>query len=277
MKRMPQVIIIDFITYIIAIIIVLLAVIPVLWIFITAFKTKGDIFSLPPAWFFSPTFNNFIDIFRNRDFSHFLINSTIVSLSTTALALLIGIPAAYAFSRYHFKRKKDLIFWILSIRMAPPISAVIPLFIIISRLGLIDTHIALIWVYLLINLPFVVWIMKGFFDEIPFDLDEAARLDGCSEVGTMIRIILPLTSPGMVATSILCLIFSWNEFLFALILTGINARTLPVTITQFLTLTGVAWGPMCAAGTITIIPIFVFTLLSQKHLIRGLTLGAIKQ
>jgi len=267
---------VNLLTYLLALIIVLMALIPIVWIFMTAFKDKADIFLLPPKWIFKPTLDNFIEIFKYRNFSHYLLNSTIVAVATTALALIIGIPAAYGFSRYQFKGKKDLIFWILTIRMSPPIMAVIPLFIIIARGGLLDTPISLIIVYLLINLPFAIWIMKGFFDEIPSELDEAAKLDGCSELGIIRRIILPLSSPGIIATTILCIIFSWNEFLFALILTGTKARTLPVTIIQFITLTGVSWGPMCAAGTMTILPIFIFTLVVQKHLIRGLTLGAIK-
>jgi multiple sugar transport system permease protein len=265
-----------FAIYIIVTIIVLQALIPVVWMALTSFKSKGEIFALPPSLIFKPTFDNYKDIFLNRNFSKYLINSIVVTVSTTILALVLGIPAAYGFSRYNFRKKKDLLFWILSIRMAPPIMAAIPLFIIIAKIGILDTHISLIWVYLLINLPFTIWMMKGFIDEIPKEIYEAAKLDGCNDASIMTRMVVPLTMPGITGTAILNIIFSWNEFLFALILTGTNARTIPVTITQFITLVGVSWGPMCSAGIITILPIFIFTLLTQKHLVRGLTLGAIK-
>lgn len=266
----------DILFYFVSFLIVIACVLPVIWIFLTAFKRTPDIFSIPPKWIFTPTFANFVEIFAHRNFLRYLINSSLLSIFSTLLSLLIGMPAAYGLSRYHFKRKKDLIFWVLSLRMSPAIMAVIPLFIIIARLGLLDKLPTLVIVYLLINTPFVIWMLKGFIDEIPLELDEAARIDGCSELTIMTRIMLPLIRPGVSATSVLCIIFSWNEFVFALILTGTNARTLPVTITQFITLTGISWGPMCAAGTITILPIFIFTLLVQKHLVRGLTLGAIK-
>ena len=231
---------------------------------------------MPPKLFFRPTITNFVDIFANRNFLHYLVNSVILAGSTTLLAVVLGVVAAYGFSRYDFKGKKDLFFWILSIRMSPAIVAVIPLFLIIARVRLLDNLISVTVVYLIVNVPFIIWVVKGFIDDVPIELDEAARLDGCSSLRTLIRIIVPVISPGIAATAILSVIFSWNEFLFALVLTGINARTLPVTILQFITLTGINWGPMCAAGTVTILPIFIFALSVQKNLVRGLTLGAVK-
>ncbi len=262
--------------YAVVLVVITACVVPVLWILLTAFKDQKDIFALPPRWIFKPTGANFVDIFENRNFLHYFINSTVLALATTLLSTVLGVIAAYGFSRHDFKGKDDIFFWILSVRMAPAIVSVIPLFIIISKIGLLDNLISLTFVYLLINLPFAIWVMKGFIDDVPLELDEAARLDGCSSLTTLIRIIVPVISPGIVATTVLSVIFSWNEFLFALVLTGINARTLPVTILQFITLTGINWGPMCAAGTVTILPIFVFTLAVQKHLVRGLTLGAVK-
>jgi multiple sugar transport system permease protein len=272
MWKLPKTILV----YLVVILIVAACVVPVLWILLTAVKEQADIFAMPPKLFFRPTMANFVDIFANRNFLHYLVNSVVLAVSTTLLAVVLGVVAAYGFSRYNFKGKKDIFFWILSVRMSPAIVAVIPLFLIIARIGLLDNLISVTVVYLLINLPFIIWVVKGFIDEVPIELDEAARIDGCSSLRTLVRIIVPVISPGIAATAILSIIFSWNEFLFALVLTGINARTLPVTILQFITLTGINWGPMCAAGTVTIFPIFIFALSVQKHLVRGLTLGAVK-
>lgn len=272
MRRLPKLVLV----YLVVVLIVAGCLVPVLWIILTALKEQTDIFVMPPKLFFRPTIANFVDIFANRNFLHYLVNSVILAVSTTLLAVVLGVVAAYGFSRYDFKGKKDLFFWILSVRMSPAIVAVIPLFLIIARVGLLDNLISVTVVYLLVNVPFIIWVVKGFIDDVPIELDEAARLDGCSSLRTLIRIIVPVISPGIAATAILSVIFSWNEFLFALVLTGINARTLPVTILQFITLTGINWGPMCAAGTVTILPIFIFALSVQKNLVRGLTLGAVK-
>lgn len=254
-----------------------LSLVPILWIIITSLKSKLDIFTMPPVWvLFKPTFANYINIFTEGHFSSYFINSIVVTISTTLVALCLGVPAAYGLSRFVFKKRENLVFWILTIRMAPPIAAVIPLFVLMVRFGLYNKYISLIAVYLLFNLPLVVWMIRGFISDIPKDLDEAAMLDGCTTIGVLYRVILPIIRPGLMATAILCIIFSWNEFMFALVLTGIETRTLPVAVTQFIALTGVAWGPMNAASIIIALPVVIFAIAIQRHLVKGLTMGAIK-
>lgn len=255
----------------------LLSLVPILWIVITSFKNKADIFTMPPQWiFFKPTLANYISIFTEGHFSSYFTNSIIVTVSATLLALILGVPAAYGLSRFKFKKRENLMFWILSIRMAPPIAAVIPLFILMIQFGLYNKHIGLVIVYLLFNLPLVIWMTRGFISDIPKELDEAAMLDGCSTMGVLYRVILPNIRPGLMSTAILCIIFSWNEFMFSLVLTGIETRTLPVAVTQFISLTGVAWGPMNAASVVIALPVVIFAIAIQKNLIKGLTMGAIK-
>ena len=175
-RKLPKTILV----YLVVIVIIVACVVPVAWILLTAFKGQKDIFILPPKWLFKPTMSNFVDIFENRNFLHYLINSTVLALFSTFVALAIGVPASYGFSRFNFRGKKDLFFWILSVRMSPAIVAVIPLFLIIARIGLLDNLVSLTLVYLLINLPFIIWVLKGFIDDVPIELDEAARIDGCS-------------------------------------------------------------------------------------------------
>jgi len=167
--------------------------------------------------------------------------------------------------------------WILSIRMFPPIAAIIPFFLLYKQLGLIDTRIGLIIAYTGFNLPFAVWIMRGFFDEVPRELDEAALIDGCSPIKVFVRVVLPLAAPGLVATAIFAMIFSWNEFMFALILSRSRSQTMPVGVMGFITHRGVIWGEIMAAASVIMLPMIVFTFIAQKYLIRGLTFGAVKQ
>jgi len=165
----------------------------------------------------------------------------------------------------------------LSLRMLPPMATVIPFFILARLTGILDTHLVLILSYMTFNIPFTIWMMRGFFEEIPREIEEAALVDGCSHWQVLIKIILPLSMTGLTATAIFCVIQSWNEFAFALFLTGVNARTLPTTVTFFLSVTGVIWGEMAAVGVVTALPVLVFAMLVQKHMIRGLTFGAVKQ
>jgi multiple sugar transport system permease protein len=242
----------------------------------TALKTNIDALSYPPKFLFIPTGTSFRNAFKNYDLLPALWNSIIISFSNMVLTLLAGTPAAYSLSRTNFRGKKLLTFWILTSRMIPPIVMVIPFFIISRSTGLYDTRLFLIFIYLTINLAFVVWMMKSFFDDIPTSLDEAALIDGCSQFQAFRKIILPLTLPGLVSTAIFCLMFTWNEFMFALALTEYNASTLPVAFSKFIGYAGTSWAELSASAVVTMLPILIAATLVQKHIVKGLTGGAIK-
>ncbi len=208
-------------------------------------------------------------------FGRALTNSIVISLSSTALALLFGVPAAYALARFRFRGKRDLAIFILSTRFAPPMAVLIPYFIFFSKLHLLDTHLALMVMYTTMNLSLVVWMMMGFIRELPPDLEEAAQVDGCTKVGALLRITLPLVIPGLVATTVFAMMTSWNEFLFAVMLTNVSARTAPVAALGYIRYMFVAWGPLTAAGTLIALPVLIFVLIFQRRLVRGLTMGAI--
>ncbi len=242
----------------------------------TALKTNIDALSYPPKFLFIPTGNSFRNAFKNYALLPALWNSIIISFSNMVLTLLAGTPAAYSLSRTNFRGKKLLTFWILTSRMIPPIVMVIPFFIISRSTGLYDTRLFLIFIYLTINLAFVVWMMKSFFDDIPTSLDEAALIDGCSQFQAFRKIILPLTLPGLVSTAIFCLMFTWNEFMFALALTEYSASTLPVAFSKFIGYAGTSWAELSASAVVTMLPILIAATLVQKHIVKGLTGGAIK-
>jgi multiple sugar transport system permease protein len=263
--------------YLLMIIVVAIYIIPTFWVISTSFKAEVDAFAIPPKWiFFKPTLSNYTTAFIDYNMLPNFKNSIIVTIGSTTLALLLGTPAAYALSRFKFKLRENIMFWFLSTRMAPPILVALPFFLISRELGLYDTLTLLIIVNVLTNIAWVVFMMRSFFDDIPIDIDESALIDGASWFGAFWRVVVPLTAPGLVATAVFSLIMAWNEYFFALVLTSINAKTLPAAITAFLTVHGLLWGPMTAAGTVVMIPILLFTLWMQKHLIRGMTMGAIK-
>ena len=249
---------------------------PPVMLFLTSIKTEVDALSFPPKWIFTPTSNNYTDIFHTSPFFKYIRNSVIVAAMNTAASIGLGSLAAYSLARFKFRGSDNLAFWILSIRMMPPVAAIIPLYIIMKNLHLLDTPWCLVVVYLTFNLPFVVWMMKGFFEDVPREIEEGALIDGCSDFEVFRKVALPLAAPGLAATAILVFIFSWNEFLFALILTGTKAVTLPVGIIGYMKETGINWGYMTAGGMLALIPVIVFTILVQKHLVKGLTLGALK-
>ncbi|MGE5583673.1 MAG: carbohydrate ABC transporter permease [Bacillota bacterium] len=253
-----------------------IAVFPFFWMLLVSLKTRVLTYD-PSVWFFKPTLENYIAVFKQRHLLFYARNSLIVVISTTIISLIIGSMAAYGFARFNFSRKEDWAFWILSLRMLPPMATVIPFFILARLTNLLDTHLILILAYLTFNIPFTVWMMRGFFEEIPKQIEESALVDGCSHWQVLIKILLPLSLPGLTATAIFCIINSWNEFAFALFLTGINARTLPTTVTFFLSITGVIWGEMAAVGVLTALPVLIFAMLVQRYMIRGLTFGAVKQ
>lgn len=249
---------------------------PPVVLFLTSIKTELDGLSFPPKWIFKPTLENYTEIFEFSPFARYLLNSFIVASLNTGVVLVLGSFAAYSLARFRFKGADDIAFWILSVRMMPPVAAIIPIYIIMRNLRLLDTPWSLVITYLTFNLPFAVWMMRSFFREIPREIEESALVDGCSIFRSFRSIALPLAAPGLAATGILTFIFSWNEFLFALILTGSKAVTLPVGITGYMKETGINWGYMTAGGALALIPVIVFTILAQKHLVKGLTMGALK-
>ncbi|KWX88470.1 ABC transporter permease [Paenibacillus riograndensis] len=251
------------------------SVFPLFWMFIISLKTKTETYN-PAIWFFSPTFENYKSVFENRNAINYLKNSSIVVVLTTLFSIFIGGLAAYGLASFEFKKKENRAFWVLSLRMLPPMASVVPIFVMSSFLGILDTHVVLIVSYMLFNIPFTIWMMRSFFEEIPVALEEAAFVDGASRFQVFIQVILPLALPGLIATSIFCIINSWNEFVFALFLTSSDASTLPTTVTLFLSVSGVVWGEMSAIGIVTILPVLIFAMVVQKYMIRGLTFGGVK-
>ena len=250
---------------------------PILWTAMTAVKPTQLISANPIVWTFKPTLEHFRVIFAEDNIALPLINSAIIATLSTVAVLGVAAPAAYALSRFRIPFGSQLASYFLSARMAPPVTVVLPLFLIFRSLDLIDTHLALIAVYVTVNMPFAVWMIRGFFDEIPTELDEAALLDGCSRFHAFLRIVLPLAGPGLAATAIISFIFSWNEFLFAILLTNFHARTLPVAASALMTDRMVLWGELCATSIIIYLPVMLFALLVRNYLIKGLTFGAVNQ
>jgi multiple sugar transport system permease protein len=253
---------------------------PLYWLVLTALKTQAEMFSIPPVWWPERyTLSYFEEILFRSSLGRLAWNSAVVAVGSTLLSVLAGTMGAYSLSRFRlpFGLNWHISFWILSTRMFPPIVSIVPLFLIMRSLDLVDTRIALILAYSVFNLPFVVWMMKGFFDELPRELEESALIDGDTPFGAFRRIILPLVRPGLAATAVFCLIVAWNEFLFALVLTQTEAAlTLPVGIANQVTQYEIRWGAMSAAGVVAMVPLFVFALLVQRHLVRGLSYGAVK-
>ena len=245
----------------------------------TALKTETAIFAWPPAWKFQPTlqsFHNALFIFGGRSVVFYLINSIVISAVSTLLAVVLGAMAAYGFARFSFAGKRQLAFWILSTRFAPPVAFIVPFYLMVQKVGLLDSHVALIIIYTAMNLSLVFWILQGFFAEIPIEIEEAALVDGYSRLQIFWRVAVPLVRPGIVSTAILSAVFSWNEFLYATVLTQSRAATLPVYLAGFSNSMGIAWGEYMAVGTIAVLPILCFSFVLQRHLVRGLSFGAVK-
>lgn len=264
------------ILYSIIILFLVWTIFPVFWMFISSFKNRIDALSIPPAWIFVPTFENYIAIFTERNFLFYLINSLIVSVSSTVTSLLIAVPAAYALARFKFKGKRALTIWLLAVQLLPVLGILLPLFVIMNTLGLLDTQFGLMIIYMTFNVPFAIWMMRGFLEGISPSTEEAAMVDGCSRLEAFIRVTLPMVLPGITATAVFLFIGSWNEFNFAIFFTSTRARTLPTMTVQFLTHLGVRWGEMFAAATAAVIPVIIFSLLVQKYLVRALTFGMVR-
>ncbi|CAN7399664.1 carbohydrate ABC transporter permease [Trinickia sp. LjRoot230] len=252
------------------------SVFPFYWMVTTSLKSQADALAYPPRWLFTPTLSHYIDALFQHDVAGSLVNSLIIASSTTALAILLGTPAAYALARYEFRGKEDLWFWFISNRMVSPVVLAVPFFLIATKLDLVDTHIVLILLYLTFSLPIVVWICTDQFRNIPVELDEAARLDGASPWRVFWRINLPLAMPGIVVSAIFAFIFSWNDLLYALVLTRSDAITSPVAATSYMSGYELPWGEIMATGTLIVLPMVVFALLVSGRLVQGLTMGAVK-
>jgi multiple sugar transport system permease protein len=253
---------------------------PIYWIALNSLKLNIDIFAVPPVWFdFPPTLDNYRATLIERNFLGFAANSLIIAVATTIVSLAFGTMAGYALARFQFpgNAKFHISFWILSTRMMPPIVTVIPLFIFFNFLDMLNTKTAVVIAYTAFNLPFATWMMKSYFQDLPVELEEAAMVDGDTRWGAFLRVALPLARPGLAATAIFCLIISWNEFLLALVLTQTEqSQTLPIGIAGRVTQYTTHWGEISAAGFLAAIPIMIFALAVQKHLVRGLSFGAVK-
>jgi multiple sugar transport system permease protein len=258
------------------IVIFVATVFPFYWMVTASLKTRTDVLAFPPVFTFAPTFEHYAKAFFEAGIGKNVLNSLIVSVTTTLLALLIGTPAAYGLARWEWKGKRDLWFWIISNRFMSPLVLALPFYIIANTLGMLNNVVTLIVIYLSFTVPLVVWLTMDQFRNIPREIDEAATVDGASLFLVFYKVVLPLAMPGVIVGAILSFIFSWNEMLFALILTRSEARTAPVAATNFMSGYDLPWGVIMATGTIIVVPVIVFAISVSRHLVRGLTLGAVK-
>jgi multiple sugar transport system permease protein len=254
------------------------SVAPIVLVVASSFKPSHRIFEYPPSLAFTPIFDHYVNLFRGwPEFTRTLINSAIVTIGAGALTLAVSIPAAYAYSRYRARYLTWSAFGMLAVRMFPPIVITLPLYPIVRTLGLQDTHLILIVLYSTFFVSLSTWVMKAFIDEVPRELDESAKLDGCNVVQLLWWIILPLARHGIVASVVFVVVYAWKEFLFAFLFTTSAARTAPAIISEMLgSVTGVAWGPLLAAATVQLLPLLVFVLMVQRFLVQGLTIGSTK-
>jgi multiple sugar transport system permease protein len=253
----------------------LVVVFPVLWMALMMVKPEAIMFARPPVWLFRPTLEHF-EYVLGHGFVWNLLTSLVVAIASTVLVVLVGTPAAYAFARFPIRRRDDLLLFVLATRMAPPVALAIPFYLIYARVGLLDTYAGLIVAYLSFNLSFYVWVLWSFCRELPVELEEAARADGYPRAHVLVRVVLPLLRPGIIATAVLCFIFAWNEFLYAFLLGGNTVHTLPVAVPKLITSQGVKWGELSVVGIVALLPVLVVVFLLQRHIVRGLTMGAVK-
>lgn len=253
---------------------------PMLWMVFNSFKRRIDIISIPVVyWPDKPTLNNYLEVFVNRGFYIQMGNSLIIAVSVTCISLVFGTFAAYGLARFTYfgSFKKHISFWILSTRMIPPIVTLVPLYVLFSTVGLLNTKWSMIIAYTGFNLPFVVWMMKGYFSEIPREMEESAMVDGDTRFGAMLRIAIPLAKPSIAATAIFSFLLSWNEMLLALILSDTAAsQTFPVALGTRISQHQIFWGEITAGGVVAILPVVILAFTVQRHLVRGLSFGAVK-
>ncbi len=287
-----------------------ITLLPLLWIISTSFKTGPDSISYPPKIIFQPSIEGYVNLFTNRTratpeqlatmappanfaeeivrrrnevitgpsrFGERFLNLVIIGFGSTFLSIVLGTLAAYAFSRFRVPLKDDLLFFILSTRMMPPIAVAIPIFLMFRQLGLSDTHLGMILLYTGVNISLAVWLLKGFIDEIPREYEEAALIDGYTRFQAFRKVVLPQAATGIASTAIFCLIFAWNEYAFAVLLTSGNAQTAPPFIPTIIGVGGQDWPAVAAGATLFLLPVMVFTILLRKHLLRGITFGAVRK
>lgn len=248
---------------------------PVAWMVLTAFKQESDAATNPPTFFFTPTLDQFKAVF-DAGVGTALLNSLFVTTVSTIFVLLLGVPAAFALSLRPVKKTSDALFFFISTKMLPVVAVIIPLYVIVGQIGMLDNVWTLIVLYTSMNLPIAVWMMRSFFLEVPSELLEAAEIDGASLWTSVREVILPLISPGIAATALICVIFSWNEFFFAVNMTAVNAQTMPVALTGFMSGQGLFWAQLSAASVIAALPVVICGWIAQNKLVRGLSFGAIK-
>ncbi len=249
---------------------------PVYWILLTSFKPIREINSAIPVFIFTPTIENYSDLFAKFDFARVLMNSIVVTFVTCAIVVALGIMAAYSLARMKVPGEKHIALWILSLRFMPPIAVAIPFYIKWQDFHLLDTYPGLIIVYVAFGLPFAIWLLRGFLADVPVELEEAALLDGLSRLQIIWRIVVPVILPGIASTAIFTFVFTWNEYLMALMLTSFNAVTVPVTIAKFVMPYTILWGDLSAAVLIQVVPMLIVVFLLQRHIVRGMSLGAVK-
>jgi multiple sugar transport system permease protein len=259
---------------------------PLFWVLLMSVMTNSDILRNPPSPFFVPTLHNYFALISGQlggvvgtqkiDYMMNLFNSVVLSSCSVILSLLLGVPAAYAFARFKFRLGENMAFTLLSFRFAPPLLVVLPLLIYFQKVGLDDTYIGLIWVYQLITLPLVLWIVRGYFEDVSEDIELAYRLDGHGWLATFFRISIPLARPGIAAAALLSFIFAWNNFIFALILASSGKQPVTVGALAFITASGIEYGQIAAALVLSIVPTLVLAIFTQRYLVEGLSLGAIK-
>lgn len=288
----------------------LISALPLVWIIATGFKTPSDAISYPPKVIFSPSLEGYVNLFTTRSrvapdtlaalgepatwydrivrqydmvitgpsrYGARFLNSVIIGFGSTFLSVFLGTIAAYAFSRFKVPLKDDLLFFVLSTRMMPPIAVAIPIFLMYRELGLSDTHLGMILLYTAVNLSLSVWLLKGFIDEIPVEYEEAALIDGYTRFQAFLKVVLPQAATGIASTAIFCLIFAWNEYAFAVLLTSGTAQTAPPFIPTIIGTGGKDWPAVAAGATLFLLPVMIFTIYLRKHLLRGITFGAVRK
>ncbi|HZZ45560.1 MAG TPA: carbohydrate ABC transporter permease [Pseudonocardia sp.] len=253
----------------------ILFVFPVLWMVLTGFKQEADAYTTPPKFFFVPTLQQFEEVF-NSGIGPSLLNSLFATVVSTALVLVLAIPASYAVSLRPVGKTRDALFFFISTKMLPVVAAIVPIYVVVNDIHMVDNIWTLVVLYTAMNLPIAVWMMRSFFLEVPGALLEAASIDGASTTRTMREVVLPIVSPGIAATALICVIFAWNEFFIAVNLTAARAGTVPVFLVGFITSEGLYFAKLCAAATLAALPVVIAGWIAQNKLVQGLSFGAVK-
>lgn len=261
----------------------LITLLPIYWMILVSGRNRVEMFGRPSLLIKAFHWDNYLNVIGNAAFRGYMVNSLIVATSNAVLVTTLALLATFALSRFKLGGQDSIFFWTITNRMAPAAVFLLPLFLLFTQVFVIgdwklyDTKLGLILLYCVFNLPFAIWLLKGMIDGIPKELDEAAMLDGCSTFQILTRVIVPLARPGLAVTAILCWVFAWNEYLFAATLTSVNARTITTGLAEYVTVTGTNWGELAATATLTLLPALVFLGFAQRHIVAGLTFGALKE